>query len=59
MKKRKMIKKSRCEHDWSDITVRDEKYGNTYMCSKCGEEKFEPEEKLVVDGLPKVVIKHF
>ena len=39
------MRKSNCKHDWFDITVRDEEYGNTYKCSKCGKEKFEPRKK--------------
>lgn len=40
-----MKKENKCEHDWFEITVYDEKYGKTYKCSKCGKEKFEPTEK--------------
>ena len=39
-------KEEKCEHDWFEITVHDEKYGKTYKCSKCGDEKFEPDEKI-------------
>lgn len=39
-----MKKENKCEHDWFEITVYDEKYGKTYRCSKCKEEKFEPNE---------------
>ena len=35
------------KHDWFDITVHDEKYGKTYKCNKCGEEKFEPHEEKI------------
>ena len=41
----KKLSKSKCEHDWFEITVHDEKYGKTYKCSKCPEEKFEPNER--------------
>lgn len=40
------FEKGKCEHDWYDITVHDEKHGKTYKCSKCPEEKFEPNENV-------------